>query len=195
MYCFHNMIAVLATVQILHVQWLCDGFGYYFLRNIFLSIKILKTDKIHDYSVFVWPWKLTLKQIIKITISSFIFGSLNFDFGIPESGQHTLQNWASGGAQCKCFCLAVFLGIEMLMDLLWFRESPEKKAPVTLGWKDILFYPGEWYFSLNYVCHFWGRGKRSSILREQSTPIHQHTWLFLLSTQTKALSAKISQTL
>lgn len=36
------MIAVLATVQILHVQRLCDVFGYDFLRNIFLSIKILR---------------------------------------------------------------------------------------------------------------------------------------------------------
>lgn len=145
--------------------------------------------------IFVWPWKLTLKQIIKTTISSFIFGSLNLHFWIPESGQHTLQNRASGEAQCKHFCLTGFLGIEILMDLLWFRESPEKKVPVILGWKDILFYPGGWYFSLNYVCHFWGRGKRSSTFRKLSTPIHQCMWQFLLSPQMKNLSAKIFQTL
>lgn len=122
-------------VQILHVKWLCDVFGYDFLRNSFLSIKILKIDEIHSYSVFVWPWKLTLKQII----SSFIFESLNFQFWIPEWGHDTLQNWASGRAQCKRFCLAGFLGMEMLMDLLWFTESQKRRLQSSLAGKTFCF--------------------------------------------------------
>lgn len=86
----------------------------------------------------MWPWKLTLKQIIK-TISSFTFGSLNFHFWIPEWGQYTLQNWASGREQCKCFCSSGFLAIEMLMDLLWFTESQKRRLQSSLAGKTFCF--------------------------------------------------------
>lgn len=110
-----------------------------FSKKFFFGIKILKIDEIHNYSVFMWPWKITLKQIIKTTISSFIFGSLNFQFWIPEWGHHTLQNRASGRAQCKCFCSAGFLGVEMLMDLLWFTESQKRRLWSSLAGKTFCF--------------------------------------------------------